>query len=309
MTLSRAWRQLTAAAAILAFGWYLHVYHPRAAPHRSFHRGPKVEYRNPITAFVDVGGFTGDTLEQFYTMYPKLFLRETEHYRKRDHPQQPSSAAAFDEVYVFEPNPNNHANYTRLWDKGYNFNLVKAAATDRDGIVSFAGGDTGHEGDGWSIGPAADAAARGGDAPADGNDDAVVSVDFSRWLKKNFVDEDYVMCKIDCEGSEYAMLTKMMADGSLCLCDRLSVEWHAWLSDAALLAQGELDKLMIEQFNYPGSLRDRVDSSFLAAGTRDVVCAVPHLRKELPFYYCYLPRIVKSARAYCGPGMTLEKWF
>jgi len=50
--------------------------------------------------------------------------------------------------------------------------------------------------------------------------------DFSEWLRSNFRDTELVV-KMDIEGAKYAVLSKMLANGSLCLVDQLFCEWHA----------------------------------------------------------------------------------
>ena len=42
---------------------------------------------------------------------------------------------------------------------------------------------------------------------------------------------DVVVCKIDAEGAEFDILRCIMTDGTLCLCDRLSIEWHGWIGN------------------------------------------------------------------------------
>merc|ERR1712087_203985 len=100
---------------------------------------------------------------------------------------------------------------------------------------------------------------------------------------------DYLMCKIDIEGSEYDVLPQMMADGTLCLCDRLSVEWHAWLGNK------NFNSLPLE--DWPSK------------GPGEQKCLIPHLRKEIPYFNCYMPRLVAEARSKCHNASRLEKWF
>ena len=98
------------------------------------------------------------------------------------------------------------------------------------------------------------------------------------------------LLQIDIESSEYSVVRKMAVDGTLCLCDRLSIEWHGWAGGTG--------------FNDPARLQDIVE------GTS---CAVPHLGKGLPFFYCYMARFTQWMREACPgrpPGMpALEKWW
>jgi FkbM family methyltransferase len=54
----------------------------------------------------------------------------------------------------------------------------------------------------------------------------VPSVDFSRWLMQNFTKDDHIVVKMDIEGAEYAVLRKLLDDGSISLISRLRCEWH-----------------------------------------------------------------------------------
>ena len=54
----------------------------------------------------------------------------------------------------------------------------------------------------------------------------VPTIDFSQWMLKNFTADDYIILKLDVEGSEYEILNKMFKDGSFDLIDKLYIEWH-----------------------------------------------------------------------------------
>lgn len=51
--------------------------------------------------------------------------------------------------------------------------------------------------------------------------------DFSLFLKENFSKEDNIIVKMDIEGSEYDVLEKMIADGTMEYINHISVEWHS----------------------------------------------------------------------------------
>lgn len=122
---------------------------------------------------------------------------------------------------------------------------------------------------------------------------SVKAIDFSAWLAETVTLDDYVVCKVDAEGSEYELVQRLLADGTLCLCDRLAVEWHAWIGP---LGQPRQD------FNDPSKYNDRFDER---ACLGDVAC-VCQTKVELPYFYCGLPRIVEWARAACAPAPYLE---
>lgn len=50
--------------------------------------------------------------------------------------------------------------------------------------------------------------------------------DFSQWLLRNFFEDDEIVLKVDIEGAEYQVLTKMLIDGSIDLVTTLRCEWH-----------------------------------------------------------------------------------
>lgn len=51
-------------------------------------------------------------------------------------------------------------------------------------------------------------------------------INFSNFLKKNINENDYVICKMDIEGSEYEVLGKMIDDGTINLINEIYIEWH-----------------------------------------------------------------------------------
>jgi FkbM family methyltransferase len=55
---------------------------------------------------------------------------------------------------------------------------------------------------------------------------AVECIDFSRWLRHNFSRRDHLVVKMDIEGAEYAILEKMVANGTIDYVKELIVEFH-----------------------------------------------------------------------------------
>jgi len=51
--------------------------------------------------------------------------------------------------------------------------------------------------------------------------------DFSRFIAENFSKDDNIIVKMDIEGSEFDVLEKMIADGTIEYLNHISVEWHA----------------------------------------------------------------------------------
>ena len=55
----------------------------------------------------------------------------------------------------------------------------------------------------------------------------VKCLDFSQWVLKTFDKDDYIILKMDIEGGEYQVLTKMILDGSIDYVNKLYIEWHS----------------------------------------------------------------------------------
>ena len=55
---------------------------------------------------------------------------------------------------------------------------------------------------------------------------AVECVDFSDWLKNHFNRNDYIIVKMDVEGAEYAILSKMIRDDTIDFVNEFYIEFH-----------------------------------------------------------------------------------
>lgn len=55
----------------------------------------------------------------------------------------------------------------------------------------------------------------------------VECIDFSNYIKNNFNLNDYIICKMDIEGAEYAVLQKMINDGTIPYIKKLYIEFHS----------------------------------------------------------------------------------
>jgi len=54
----------------------------------------------------------------------------------------------------------------------------------------------------------------------------VKGIDFSKWLSDTFTADDYVVVKMNIEGSEYPVLEKCVNDGTIDLINELHIQWH-----------------------------------------------------------------------------------
>ncbi|KAI8517120.1 hypothetical protein Bbelb_057010 [Branchiostoma belcheri] len=56
----------------------------------------------------------------------------------------------------------------------------------------------------------------------------IPTVDLSRWIQENTNVDDYVIFKLDVEGAEYDILTKMLEEGTFRWIDKYYGEYHGW---------------------------------------------------------------------------------
>jgi len=70
----------------------------------------------------------------------------------------------------------------------------------------------------------------------------VLCIDFSKWIEYTFDKGDLIYLRMNIEGAEYPVLTKMLMDGTIRYINRLSIRFH-W-----------------EKINYPRSMHDALVS-------------------------------------------------
>jgi FkbM family methyltransferase len=138
------------------------------------------------------------------------------------------------EIYTFEANPETFNIFVRdHLQQIPNVKAYNAAVSDHNGTITVNletppnEGDTGQgtsvismdEWNPWGL--------------ADGEDthfkrqEEIPCFDFSSFIQENFTKEDNIIIKMDIEGSEYDVLEKMVADGTLEYVNHISVEWHS----------------------------------------------------------------------------------
>jgi FkbM family methyltransferase len=142
--------------------------------------------------FIDCGGHQATSIQFFKRVYP-----QAEKYV----------------IYSFEANPNFAEFYKPFSDVTY----YKAAVWIEDGHILFYSNNGGAS-------SVIEGKARLGGFEEAGI--AVPCIDFSNWVKNNCSVDDYIILKMDIEGAEYAVLEKMVDDGTLAYIDKLFIEWH-----------------------------------------------------------------------------------
>lgn len=115
--------------------------------------------------------------------------------------------------YVFEPNPIYKNDYTRIKD----MELIQSAAWIEDGTIRFYVGSKKFQG--HSV------------MKKKTNIDVnchidVPCIDFSQWVLDSFDENDSLHMRVDIEGAEYDVLTKMIDDNSIGLFEKIYVEFH-----------------------------------------------------------------------------------
>ena len=98
------------------------------------------------------------------------------------------------------------------------FRMTQAGVTDRDGTATVS---TGSEAAMKNIGGRAYTGA--GNA---GGTEQVPMVDFARWLRETVSEDDFVVVKLDVEGSEYTVLPHLLQTGAISLIDEMMLEAH-----------------------------------------------------------------------------------
>ena len=232
------------------------------APAISLHRASAQRH-----VFIDVGGNVGDSVAAFLNMGVPGVAR---------------AGRDFDAIYVFEPNPDFAPRYDRFRGKRYAFEFLPAAATAQDGHLAFEGSGLG--------GTMVDRGL--------GLQESIRTVDFSAWLRRTVAQEDFVVCKIDAEGSEFEISQRMVVDGTLCLCDRLSIEWHSWLG---ISNPPNATNAHMRSFLNPNATTAHFDEGCEGGYC---FCSIPHLKRALPYFYCGLPYTIKWLRQACVPKGT-----
>ncbi len=115
--------------------------------------------------------------------------------------------------YVFEPNPIYKNDYSGI----KNMEMIQSAAWIDDGEIRFYIGNKRFQG--HSV------------MEKKKNIDVnsyidVPCVDFSQWVLNNFGKDDCLHMRVDIEGAEYDVLTKMVDDKSIDLFEKVYVEFH-----------------------------------------------------------------------------------
>lgn len=147
--------------------------------------------------YIDAGCYDGDTVKQFRNWKSLTYADDIGW-----------------KIYAFDPNPNFKAEWKKQTLPWIQFEQ-KAVWTE-DGEIEFAlcegedamGSTVMKEKDHWELGKKI----------------TVPCFDFSKWLEQ--FRGDHVVIKMDIEGAEGKVLTKMIKDGTDDIPSLLLIEWH-----------------------------------------------------------------------------------
>ena len=178
--------------------------------------------------FVDLGGYTGDTLKLYGT--------------------------GQDEIYVFEIDTGKvdsilHMLKTNLKHLRNNTQIFNNAAWNEDAViqVTLTGGNDGH-------------VTSTGGTP-------ILAYDLGAWLKRVVKprSSDMILLKMDIEGAEIQVLQSLDEADVLQFIDHFIIEWHDWLIPQVAAAKPTLEALLKKNtlvYEY-ATLDDKLDKKIL----------------------------------------------
>ena len=142
-------------------------------------------------------------------------------------------------IYAFEPEPRCFPFIESVQKITPNITHIKEAVSTIDGVEAWNVGNltvsgTLRQDKNWGL---------------TGEKVMVKTLDFSRWLKLNIKEDDYVFCTMDIEGSEYDVLKDLFATGAIDLINKLYVEFHdVKLNTNMQDDEKKLKKMITEKF-------------------------------------------------------------
>ena len=142
--------------------------------------------------FLDCGAHKGESIDLFRKVYPNA-----DEY----------------EIYSFEAHPE----FADEIKKRKNINFYNVAVWIKDSTITFYLGN--------NLGSTVEAEKRS-DRRKDNKTVEVKSIDFSKFIKKNFKKSDHIILKMDIECAEYQVIPKMIKDKTLDYINVLYIEFH-----------------------------------------------------------------------------------
>lgn len=154
------------------------------------------------------------------------------------------------EVYSFEPNKSLNYCFEEFRKKlKSNFNLFNLAVSDNNSFTIFydnpdynvAGTINEFKGQQSLEGSM-------GHVPDKIFQKKVKCLRISEWIKENFSTEDYIILKLDVEGSEYEVIPDLLETGAIEYINSLYIEWHPyWCNKESSLGEC-YERKILEKF-------------------------------------------------------------
>lgn len=159
-------------------------------------------------------------------------------------------------VFTFEANPITHNIYKEHFHKKYpwvtSYNL---AVSNKEGVVPInleTVAREGHTGQGTSLIDLSEWNPHNGIFRNNYQYSTNVNcINFSNFIKENCSESDYVLIKLDIEGSEYDVLESMIDNDCLKFVDHLVVEWHShfFINKNPIIERENKIKKIIESYD------------------------------------------------------------
>lgn len=116
-------------------------------------------------------------------------------------------------IYSFEPNKKFHPSF-----KDVSYTWISKAVWIYDGKIEFYHGKNSSEESSSVIQSKINVSKK--------NHETVDCVDLSQWILRNFNHQHHLILKMDIEGAEYPIISKMLNEGSFSYIKRFFVEFH-----------------------------------------------------------------------------------
>jgi FkbM family methyltransferase len=153
------------------------------------------------------------------------------------------------EIYTFEPNLDFDETYDEIKNKlGEKFTRYKKAVSNYNGNITFFKNENN---------PASNTTNPiKGNKPGCGSDIkgnvsqyVVECIDLDEWIRSNFSPTDYIILKLDVEGSEYDIVPKMIKNKTFLMIDELHLEWHPYWCEVPTIYGQFLSEMISKAYN------------------------------------------------------------
>ena len=159
----------------------------------------------PRKVLIDCGAWAGDSVNIFRAAIPNISEYE---------------------IVMFEPNPE----LFKLFNGNPKYNncrKIEAAVSNKSGIQKLWGCVS----NGWSLGSTLEKSKADWDGIGETDYLEVPTVNLSEFIMENFFVDDYILLKLDIEGSEYDVLENLLESGAIAYIKKLYCEFHdRWMS-------------------------------------------------------------------------------